>query len=61
MKAFLFVTYLVFGLITLAHVARLFTEGHAYLAADPVFLVLTLLAPGLCGWSAYLLKFGSHS
>ena len=40
MKAYLITTGVVFGLITLAHIWRLFAERH--LAADPWFVVLTV-------------------
>ena len=54
MKAFLITTGLVFGLITLAHVARIVAEGH--LVTDPTFILLTLLAAALCAWAFWLLR-----
>ena len=54
MKAYLTTTGTVFGLITLAHVARIFAEG-AHLAKDPVFLLLTLAAAALSFWAWRLL------
>ena len=54
MKAFLITTGTVFGLITLAHIARAIAEGPG-VAKDPVFILLTLLAAGLSAWSWRLL------
>jgi hypothetical protein len=54
MKAYLTTTGTVFGLITLAHIARIFAEGPR-LAKDPVFLLLTLAAAVLCFWAWRLL------
>jgi hypothetical protein len=58
MRAYLFTTGTVFGLITLAHIARVFAEGPG-LAVDPAFLLLTALSAGLCAWSCVLLKRSS--
>jgi len=48
-------TGLVFGLIVLAHVARLVAEGMQ-LARDPWFVMTTVLATGLCLWALRLLR-----
>jgi hypothetical protein len=58
MKAYLITTSTIFGLITLAHVARIFAEGWN-LARDPVFILLTALSAGLCAWGFLLLKRSS--
>jgi hypothetical protein len=50
MKAYLITTGIIFGAITLAHVARIFAEG-AGLAAEPLFLLLTVVAAGLSAWA----------
>ena len=55
MKAYLITTGTVFGLITVAHVCRFFAEG-THLAKDPVFLLLTVFAAGLCLWAFRLLR-----
>ena len=60
MKAYLLTTGTVFGLITPAHIGRMFAEGR-HVAADPVFLILTALSAGLCGWAFGLLKLRSRS
>ena len=45
----------VFGLITLAHVLRIFTEGRQ-VATDPWFVLLTVAAGGLGIWAWRLLR-----
>jgi hypothetical protein len=54
MKAFLITCGTVFGLITLAHIARAFAEG-THVATDPVFVLLTVLTTGLSAWAFRLL------
>jgi hypothetical protein len=49
MKAYLITTGIIFGLITAAHVLRVFAEGVA-MAKDPFFILLTALAAGMCVW-----------
>jgi hypothetical protein len=60
MRAYLITTGAVFGLITLAHIARAFAEGW-HLASDPVFVLLTLAAAALCLWAWRLLRRRSTS
>jgi hypothetical protein len=55
MKAYLITTGVVFGLIAVAHVLRIFAEGTR-LAKEPVFVLLTVLAAGLCVWAFSLLR-----
>ena len=55
MKAYLITTGIVFALITLAHILRVFAEGPR-LAKDPFFILLTLLAAGLSVWAWRLLR-----
>ena len=54
MKAYLITTGTVFGLITIAHIWRMFADGSR-LATDPVFLLLTFIAAGLSFWAWRLL------
>jgi hypothetical protein len=54
LKAFLITTSTVFGMITLARMARVIAEGPR-VATDPVFILLTLLAAALCAWAFRLL------
>ena len=60
MKAYLITTGTVFGLITAAHVWRILAEGSR-LAKEPAFLILTVIAAGLCVWACSLLKRLSRS
>lgn len=53
MKAYLLTTSTIFGLITGAHVLRLYYEPHV--ASEVPFILLTLLAAGLCIWGIRLL------
>jgi hypothetical protein len=54
MKAYVMTTGAIFGLIVLAHVARVVAEGPR-LATDPFFVLLTVLAAALCVWAVRLL------
>ena len=57
MKAYLGITGSVFALIGVAHVARLFVEGHPL--SDSAFLAenlgLSLVCVGLAVWAGWLL------
>jgi hypothetical protein len=53
-RAYLITTAIMFALITVAHIARVFAESTA-LMRDPWFVGLTLLAIGMCGWALRLL------
>ena len=55
MKAYLVTTCIIFALIVLAHILRVFAEG-ARLAKDPFFILLTLLAGALSVWAWRLLR-----
>jgi len=54
MRAYIASTGAVFGLLALAHVARIIAEG-LQLAKNPLFAFTTLLAAGLCVWACRLL------
>jgi hypothetical protein len=54
MKAFLVTSGTIFGLITVAHIARAIVEGPS-IATDPFFILLTLLAAGVSAWAWRLL------
>jgi hypothetical protein len=49
MKAFLVTAGTVFGLVVIAHVARVMAEPA--MARDPWFWALTVLAAGLSAWA----------
>jgi hypothetical protein len=57
-RAYVVITGVIFGLIVAVHIWRAVIENFAPLTQPP-FVVLTLLALGLCGWSAYLLRRSS--
>ena len=54
MKAYILTTGVVFALLTLAHLLRIILEG-LHLARDPLFLLITVAAGGLCLWALRLL------
>jgi hypothetical protein len=55
MKAYVTTTGIVFGLLTLSHIARFVAEGP-HLATDPSFVLITLAAAALCIWAWRLLR-----
>jgi hypothetical protein len=55
MKAYLITTGVVFGLITVAHICRMFAEG-LHVATNPLFVLLTIAAAALCFWACRLLR-----
>lgn len=54
MKVYIMITGAVFGLIVVAHILRVVAEGP-HLATEPMFILLTLAAAGLCIWAVRLL------
>lgn len=59
MKAYLITTGVIFGLITVAHILRMATEG-AHLK-EPVYILLTLLSAALSIWAVQLLRRSNHT
>jgi len=59
MKAYVMTTGAVFGLITLAHILRMFVEGH--LVTEPLYILLTGAAASLCLWALRLLWVSKRS
>ncbi|HKG92906.1 MAG TPA: hypothetical protein VKA84_13470 [Gemmatimonadaceae bacterium] len=55
MKAYLWTTGVIFGLLTLAHVWRVVSESSA-LARDPWYVLITLLSAALCVWAVRLIR-----
>ena len=45
----------IFGLVTMAHVWRVFEEG-THLATDPWYVLITFAAAALCLWAWRLLR-----
>ena len=55
MKAYILTTGGLFGLIVLAHLARMIKEGTETLR-EPLFVAMTILAIGLCVWAWRLFR-----
>ncbi|MDB4883014.1 MAG: hypothetical protein JWL95_1780 [Gemmatimonadetes bacterium] len=55
MKAYVITTGTIFGLLTLAHVWRMFAESMA-LAKDPSYLLITAIAAAMCIWAFVAVK-----
>ena len=60
MKAYVITTGSVFGLIVLAHVARIIAEG-AQLAKEPSFILLTVAAAALSLWAWRVMRLMPRS
>jgi hypothetical protein len=60
MKAYLIASGTVFGLVTLAHICRVFAEG-SHLAKDAGFILITIAAAALSIWAWRLLRLSSRS
>jgi hypothetical protein len=60
MRAYVMTTGILFGLIAVAHVWRVFEEG-AGLAADPFFILLTVAAAALCLWAWRLIRLSTRA
>jgi hypothetical protein len=60
MKAYVMTTGSVFGLIVLAHAWRAIEEG-AHLATEPMFILSTAAAVGLCVWAWRLVRLMPRS
>ena len=50
MRYYITTTGIVFGLLFLAHLARIWEEG-VYLVSSPVFAITTVGSIGLCIWA----------
>lgn len=60
MKSYVVTTGVVFGLMVLAHVARVFAEGM-HVARDPFFITITVIAAAFSLWAVGLLRRASKS
>ena len=56
MRAYVITTGALFGLPTLAHLARMYVETR--FAPAPEYWAITALAAAMCGWAACLLRRG---
>ena len=54
MKVYVGITGAIFGLITVAHIARMVVEPHTRTEAS--YIALTALSAALCVWAMSLLK-----
>jgi hypothetical protein len=59
MKAFIATAGVAFGLLFLAHVARIFAEG-THLLTQAIFLATTVGSAGACIWAIIILKRGTR-
>jgi hypothetical protein len=59
MRAYVMTTGVLFGVIAVAHVWRVFEEG-AGLAADPFFVLLTVAATALSLWAWRLIRLSTR-
>jgi hypothetical protein len=55
MRAYVTTTGVIFGVLALAHIWRVFEEG-AHLATDPWYIIITVVAAGLCLWAWRLVR-----
>ena len=55
MRTYVMTTGILFGLVTIAHIWRVFEEGSA-LATEPWFILLTLAAAALSLWAWRLIR-----
>jgi len=60
MKAYVMTTGAVFALLTLAHLLRIILEGP-HLAREPLYVLITIAAAGLCIWAWRLLRLSKRS
>jgi hypothetical protein len=55
MKAYIITSGVIFGLVVLAHLARIAAEGGG-LVRDPWYVLLTIAAAALCVWAFAVLR-----
>jgi hypothetical protein len=60
MRAYVMTTGVLFGLLAVAHVWRVFEEGPR-LATDPWYVLITLAAAALCFWAWRLLRLSPRA
>lgn len=60
MKAYVTTTGILFALLAVTHVWRVFEEGR-HLARDPFFVLVTLAAAALCLWAWRLLRLSTRT
>ena len=55
MRAYVVITGVLFGLLTIAHIWRVFSHER-HLVTEPFFVVITIITAALCVWAALLLR-----
>jgi hypothetical protein len=60
MRTYVMTTGILFGLVTMAHVWRVLVEGPG-LATDPWYILLTVVAAGLCLWAWRLIRLSTRA
>ncbi|HET7234366.1 MAG TPA: hypothetical protein VFJ16_30410 [Longimicrobium sp.] len=55
MRAYVITTGVVFGLLTIAHIARMIAERPG-LAEEPWYLAITAASAALCAWAFVVLR-----
>ena len=60
MRTYVMTTGILFGLVTMAHIWRVFVEGPG-LATDPWYILLTVVAAGLCLWAWRLIRLSTRA
>ncbi len=58
-KAYVMTTGILFGLLTVVHLWRALEEGPP-LTTDPWYVLITLVAAGLCVWAFRLLRVSTR-
>jgi len=59
MKTYVITTGAIFGLLTVAHLLRIITEGSR-MATSPLFILLTVASAALCIWAVYVVRRSSR-
>jgi hypothetical protein len=60
MKTYVTTTGVLFGLLTVAHLWRMFSV-EPEMARDPWYILITAIAAALCLWAVRLLRLSSRS
>jgi hypothetical protein len=55
MRAYVITTGVLFGLLTIAHIWRVFSHER-HLVTEPVFVAVTIITAALCVWAVFLLR-----
>jgi threonine/homoserine/homoserine lactone efflux protein len=59
MKAYVITTGILFGILTVIHIARLVAEGPQMM--NPWFILVTVIGAALCIWAGWLLRRATRS